>query len=520
VLSDDIVSGDVEWATRARETEALFRTTVENMPGNLLLLDREGRLLYLNPALEAQVVRLCHRTPRELIGMYGGEVWPEFVWGPLSSHLERAVMTRERQTYELEATMASGERTVRQWFVVPVVAADGAVHQILAMNHDITAQRRHLDEAREADRRKSEFIAVLSHELRNPLAAIKTGLFVLDHDATGADAPQIRKSLDRQVGHLVRLVDDLLDITRITKSNIRLQRHRLDLNAAVREVLDDNRTHLERGGVRIEARFASSPVHVDADRTRIAQIVMNLLSNAAKFTPAGGSATISVTVEGSGMAVVTVSDTGVGIEAALLPRLFQPFMQADRTLDRSGGGLGLGLALVKGLVELHGGDVVARSAGVNRGTELVVRLPLSVSAQMEAVVPDGAAPTSRRVLLIEDDHDIAEGLRFALELDTHEVVLAYDGRDGLAKARTFRPDVVLCDIGLPRMNGYDVARAFRADRELDTNYLVALTGYAQPEDLEMASAAGFDQHLAKPTDMTLLRRIIATAPRPGTRRMR
>ncbi len=369
------------------------------------------------------------------------------------------------------------------------------------MSHDVTAQRQMLEALREADERKSEFIAVLSHELRNPLAAIRLSLHVLEYGQPGSkETADSRMIIDRQVGQLVRLVDDLLDVTRMTRNKIQLKPERLELNALVRATLDDNRRHFEQCGIRVDVGLASAPIHVNADSVRIAQVLTNLLINAMKFTPAGGTATVSLTSEPGGNAVLRVADNGAGIDAALLPRLFQPFMQADRTLARSGGGLGLGLVLVKGLVELHGGTVTARSEGTGRGAEFVVRLPIARASSDHA----GDAPavsvagTQRRVLVIDDDRDVAEALCAALSVGGHVIEVAHSGPIGVAKARTFMPDVVLCDIGLPGMDGYDVARVIRADTALRATRLVALSGYAQSADVGKARDAGFDDHLAKP----------------------
>jgi PAS domain S-box-containing protein len=503
-----------KWAENLRETDELFRTTVENLPINLVLYDREYRILYMNPALAAISAAICKRPPEELVGMRGAELWPPPLWGPLHEHTERAGATRERQTYELAANLPGRGHTVREWTVVPLVDAAGEVDRILAMSVDVTAQRRLVQELRDADQRKSGFIAVLSHELRNPLAAIRLSLHVIDNlDARSDEAIAARRIIDRQVGQLVHLVDDLLDVSRITQNKIQLQRHRLDINDVVRATIDDNRAHLEQGGVRIEAGLARTPIYVNADGVRIAQVLTNLLANAVNFTPRGGKATVTVSSsEIDGAAVLSVTDTGSGIDPELLPRLFEPFMQADRPAARSGGGLGLGLALVKGLVELHGGSVSARSAGRDMGAEFIVRLPLDgeavVSPRAPAVVHSPLR--GRRLLVIEDDEDVAAAMRVALQMVGHEVSLARTGADGIAAARASRPEVVLCDIGLPGMDGYEVARRIRADETLRETFLVALSGYAQDEDVAAARAAGFDAHLAKPASLEKVQRILST----------
>ncbi len=500
-------------ADKLRETEELFRTTVENMPDNLILYGRDGRIVYINPALARICPAICGRTAAEILGELGEDVWPATIWIPLHAHSERALATGERQTYDLAVTLPDGRRSVRQWTVVPLRDSDGEIRQILAMSSDITAQHRLVDELREADERKSRFIAMLSHELRNPLAAIRTNLYVLEHFTPGNEpAARATKVIDRQIGHLVGMVDGLLDVTRITQDKIQLRRERVDVNALVRETLEDNRSHLELGGVTFSGPLAKGPIYVDADSARIAQVVTNLLTNAAKFTPAGGTVRVSLLPAEGRWAVLTVTDSGTGIEPALLPHLFQPFMQGDRSLERTAGGLGLGLTLVKGLVELHGGDVTASSAGRGQGAEFVVRLPLTESASRDdGPVHGTGAQTKKRVLLIEDDIEIAEGLRAALQINDHVVEIARSGRSGLEKARSFKPDAVLCDIGLPGMDGYAVARAFRADEALRITFLVALSGYAQADDVAKAHAAGFDRHLAKPATLDKIRGAIAAS---------
>jgi PAS domain S-box-containing protein len=507
---------DAELATRLRETEELFHNTVENLPVSMVLCDSEGRVLYVDPALGEMVRTLCGLTPAALVGKPGGEIWPPFIWDPLIASLRKAVETGQRQIYEITFTLPPGEVHYRHWIIVPLGGQDGRVDRVLAINHDVTSERRLLDEVRTADRRKGEFIGILSHELRNPLSAIRTALYVIEQDDARGDRGSrmhrdaARGIIDRQIRHLVRLVDDLLDITRISQNKIHLQRREVDLARLVREAVEDNRTHVEARGVSLALNVVPRPLPANVDAVRIAQVIGNLLSNAAKFTPAGGAAT--VTLESSDdEAILTVADTGSGIDTAFLPRLFEPFVQGERTLERAGGGLGLGLALVRGLVELHGGEVAAHSAGTSQGATFVVRLPLATSSSAggEDRATAVAARKRRRVLVIDDDRDVIRGLELALQIDGHEVAVAYDGVHGLEKARAFKPDFVLCDIGMPGVDGYQVARAFRADPELRHILLVALTGYAQAIDRDEARQAGFDEHLAKPADMVRLQALLA-----------
>lgn len=363
---------------------------------------------------------------------------------------------------------------------------------------------------READKLKNEFMAILSHELRNPLAPIKNSLYILDRVSPGSEqATRAKETIGRQVDHLTNLVSDLLDVTRIANSKVRLQHESLELNDIVRRSADDNRSLFEQRDVELLVEVSKDPIVVFGDRTRLAQVISNLLQNAAKFTPAEGRASISVKNDG-GTAIVRVADNGVGMAETTLRRLFQPFAQAAQSIDRSGGGLGLGLALVKGLVELHGGRVTARSDGLGAGSEFILELPCESQASVQ-VGPKSAEAVRerRRILLIEDNRDAADSLREVLEIEGHEVAVAHDGAQGLRLAREREPEVVFCDIGLPGMDGYEVARALRADERLRSVHLVALTGYALPEDVSRATEAGFDDHVAKPPSIERLVEILS-----------
>jgi len=362
---------------------------------------------------------------------------------------------------------------------------------------------------READRRKDEFLAMLSHELRNPLAPIRGGIYILEHAAPGGEqARRAHAVIDRQVAHLTRLVDDLLDVTRISRGKIRLQREPIDFAELVRRVVEDHRSAFTANNLALEAAISAGPIWIDADATRVAQVIGNLLHNASKFTPAGGHVTVVVEREG-GHATARIRDDGTGIDPDMLARVFEPFTQAATTMDRSRGGLGLGLALVKGLVELHAGQVAAHSDGPGKGAEVVVRFPLGAAAYSSQAHPAVLPYRPRRILIIEDHADAAECLQTLLELGGHDVRVAFNGQDGLRAARAFMPDVVLCDIGLPGMDGFDVARAFRADPSLGGIVLVALSGYALQEDVQRAMEAGFHRHLAKPADPKTVERMLA-----------
>jgi CheY-like chemotaxis protein/two-component sensor histidine kinase len=326
---------------------------------------------------------------------------------------------------------------------------------------------------------------------------------------------QARAIIERQVSHMARLLDDLLDVSRVACGKIALVKDRCDLRQLVAQTAEDHRSTLEAGGIELELSMPSEPVWVMGDSTRLSQAVTNVLHNANKFTSAGGRVTVSLAEAAGGWAEVRIRDTGIGIEASMLERVFEPFSQADRGLERSRGGLGLGLALVKGFVELHGGAVSAASAGPGEGAEVLLRLPLleGVERVEEPFAAVRANPRALRVLIIEDNPDAAESTQTLLELSGHEAAIAMSGSAGLEAARSFHPDVVLCDIGLPGgMDGYAVARALREipAPERRPELLIALTGYGQEEDQRRAREAGFDVHLVKPVDWSTLEEVLAS----------
>jgi signal transduction histidine kinase/DNA-binding response OmpR family regulator len=372
----------------------------------------------------------------------------------------------------------------------------------------------------DADRRKDEFLAMLAHELRNPLAPIRNAVQLLRVVSPESDdLQQARDLIDRQVTHLVRLVDDLLDATRIARGKVELRKERCDVSRIVRQVAEDYRPLFADSGLTLVVDVAEEPIWVDGDPTRLTQIVSNLLNNASKFTDRGGDVAVGLDRQADGRrATLRVRDTGIGIDPRMLSSIFDVFVQADRSLERVRGGLGLGLSLVKGLVDLHGGDVLANSGGLGRGAEFVVHLPLATkSSSAAASLPPDAAPlgcgAKHRVLVVDDNRDAAHSAATLLELAGHIVRTAYTGADGLAVAGEFRPDVMLCDIGLPGgMSGYDVARAIRQDVDLPAIYLIAVTGYGRDEDHRQAEEAGFDLHLTKPVDCQRLFDILAQLP--------
>jgi len=380
----------------------------------------------------------------------------------------------------------------------------------VALRRRLEAERREVlrsrNELAQADRRKDEFLAMLAHELRNPLAPIKNALHVLK--LRGGDwkaVEQAREIMDRQVGHLARLVDDLLDVSRTMQGKVKLKMERLDLARLVRQCVSDNRGAFDAAGVGLTVESPTIPVWITGDATRLAQIVDNFLSNALKFTNPGGAVEVVVGAEGD-RATLSVRDNGIGIDPETLPTVFDLFAQADKSLDRSRGGLGLGLTIVKSLVTLHGGSVTARSEGLGRGAEMTVSLPLEQEPPALApVVRTRHIPSpGRRVLVIEDNRDAAESLRMVLQMSGYEVRVAHNGKEGIRSAADWRPHAVVCDIGLPEMDGFAVARHLRADPRAAAVRLIAVTGYGREEDAAKAREAGFDDHLVKPPEAEAL----------------
>lgn len=361
-------------------------------------------------------------------------------------------------------------------------------------------------------------MATLGHELRGPLASISNGLQIMrlaNQGGSAVEKDDIQTMLERQVGHMVRLIDDLLDLSRITNGKIQLCKEPIDIRAAVRDAAETSRPRIEERGHDLTVTLPSTPVFVDGDRTRLAQVFSNLLNNSAKFTEPGGRISLTAERQGSDV-VVKVRDNGVGISTELLPHIFEMFTQAqakaNRSVMRSEGGLGIGLNLVHKLVEMHGGSVEAHSAGTGEGTEFVVRLSalLSGHSPRERDAAGGkqcSAPF--RVLVVDDNKDTADSLAVLLQVKGHDTRIAYDGLKAVEAAATFRPDVVLLDIGLPKLSGYDVARRIRHQPWGESVVLIAQTGWGQEEDKIQAQDAGFNFHLVKPLDIAALENLLA-----------
>jgi signal transduction histidine kinase/ActR/RegA family two-component response regulator len=472
----EVVSGVVPLCEEAQRGAAALLLTVE-------VLDR--------PALESFASLLEAQEPWSdlpiviLTGRGGGE--------PLS-----------RETLSTLGNVTLLERPLE------LVTLLSAVRSAVRARHRQYGARRAAEVLRDSDRRKTEFLAILSHELRNPLAAISNATHLLAHPAANeAQSRRARDVIVRQTGQLARLVDDLLDLTRIERGKIDLKPRRMDLAEIIGRTCEDHEALFEDRGIALHCQN-SGPVWIDGDPTRIAQVIGNLLQNAARYGHPGGT----VMVETSLLidhAELRVRDDGRGIAPDLLPRLFTPFVQAEDGLSRAHGGLGLGLSLVKLLVELHGGSVRAQSDGPGRGAEFILTLPLAEAPSARgAGKPSPARTGPFHLLIIEDNRDAAQMLADVLESEGHQVHLARDAGTGLALARSLAPDVVLCDIGLPDVDGYTLAHAMRKEPALAHTRLIAISGYAQEQDRARAEQAGFDAHIVKPADLEELERVLGS----------
>jgi signal transduction histidine kinase len=413
-----------------------------------------------------------------------------------------------------EGIRFAGEyKGLNRYFDVYAFRANGWPDRHVAVLFADVTQRTLAEKAlREADRRKDEFLAMLAHELRNPLAAIRNAVQALLQKA--GDAQVVRSAseiLDRQVRHMVRQVDDLLDVSRISRGKIDLRKERAELAAVVNHAVDTVRPLCDSLHHELTVTLPPKPLYVFGDPIRLAQVVGNLLNNACKFTDRGGRISLAVEEDG-GQAVIRVRDTGIGLAADQVGRIFDLFAQVDSSLERARDGLGLGLTLVQKLVEMHDGTVEARSAGSGQGSEFVVRLPLlGGPPPAPPREPSGAKPvamTPCRILVVDDNCDSANSLAMLLALLGHTVDTAHDGLEAVERAATFRGDVILLDIGMPRLNGYEAARRIREQRQKGLR-LVALTGWGQEEDRHRSQEAGFDAHLVKPVDLTELTELLA-----------
>ncbi|MCD6041459.1 MAG: histidine kinase [Burkholderiales bacterium] len=497
-----------------RESEDRFRSFTDSLPLIVWVHDADGAQEFVN------------RTFCEFFGVSREEMragrW-QMLMHPEDGEAYSAAFfeaVRDRRPFhgEVRVRRHDGEwRWIESWGR-PRFSPSGEFLGFVGTSADITERKRaerkvRESEAalREADRKKDEFLAVLAHELRNPLAPIRNAVHIMRAPGMGqAELAEARDIIERQVKQLVRLVDDLLDISRITVGRMALQQAVLDLRAVADDALLMSGPLLDEAEHDVTVHLPPQPVWVRGDGVRLAQVISNLLNNAARYTPRGGSVSLRVTEEGAD-ALVLVEDTGVGLSPGVLERIFEPFVQAEGGASRAAGGLGIGLALSRSLTQLHGGTIKATSPGPGHGSCFVVRLPSAQQERPRAVAPKAAPAASgrpSRLLIVDDNQDSARSQAKMLRLLGHEVEVAFEGGEALRQVAAFRPDVVLLDLGLPGIDGYEVARRIRAMPEGREVLLVAQTGWGQDEDRRRTAAAGFDAHLVKPVELDALLRLL------------
>jgi len=501
-----LVLVDVDLLKRAQEyTQSIVATVREP----LLVLDGHLRVQTANDSF----YRTFHVSPEETEGRVLYELGAREWDIPTLRNLLDKVLPQSSafQDYEVELQFAHIGKKAMLLNARRLRQLEERSPLILLAIEDITELKQG-EALKQADRRKDEFLATLAHELRNPLGPIFNSVQIMRLGSSDEKAVQSAlEMMERQVGQMVRLVDDLLDLGRISLGKIELRRRRIELASAVNHAVEAVRPMCEGKDQQLTVKLPPQPVYLNADPTRLAQMLENLLNNACKFTGKDGH--ISITTEREGeWAVIRVRDNGVGIAAEQLPKIFDMFMQADSSLERPGSGLGIGLTLVKRVVEMHGGTVAAHSAGLSHGSELVMRLPVMVDAPEPphpATVREPAPTTARRILVVDDNWDSATSLAMLLKLTGNETHTAYDGLEAVEAATTFRPEVVLLDLGLPKLNGYEVARRIREQPWGKEMVLVAVTGWGQDEDRQRSKEAGFDGHLLKPVDRAALMKLLA-----------
>jgi PAS domain S-box-containing protein len=511
-------------------SEERFRLLVETVKDYaIIMLDPQGNVVSWNAGAE----RITGYKAEEIIGRHFSQFYPqEDVAQGKTEHELKTAAAEGRFEDEGWRVRKDGSRFWANVILTALRNADGNLVGFVKITRDLTEQVRAQEQARRlaheqaaraeaeaASRRKDQFLSMLAHELRNPLAPIQTALSLLRKQGV---APETRdralEVMDRQVRHMTRMVEDLLDASRIVRGMVPIRRERLDLARLVRTACEDRRLAIEQDGRTLSVQTPETPQWVTGDGTRLNQVLTNLLDNASKFTQRGGNIAVRLRTDPAVLqAVVTVTDTGIGIAKEMLPHIFEPLAQEDRSLVRSHGGLGLGLTVVKGLVELHGGDVRGASAGPGHGAEFTVRLPLQgePAALADAAPPQPPSGRRLRILVIEDHRDAAESLRLLLELMGHEVAVAHTGPEGVQEALRWQPEVVVSDIGLPGLNGLEVAAELRRHRETQAARLVALSGYGTEEDRSRSRQAGFDFHLCKPADPAELLSILDLGRTPS-----
>jgi len=490
----------------------LLNSLLASVPDAIYFRDSRGRFIRANHAM---ATRLRLRSPEEAVGKTPAELPDPQRAIELNEQDEEVMISGVPQHYRLE--MRPGEWNEEHWDLatrLPLTDPLKKTVGVIGILRDVTAQKLADQKIQEGVRRRDQFLAMLSHELRNPLGAMVTATaLLLEDQGTVVRQGSLIKILDRQSKQMARLLDDLLDTSRVTQNKIELRKKVVDLRAAVKEAADAMKSNLAERQIRFVTRFDARPILVDGDEARLQQIHVNLLSNAAKYTPRGGQVTLELLRDGD-QAIARVSDDGAGIPPEMLGAVFELFVQSSRTLDRAQGGIGVGLTLVRSLVEMHGGTVTAESEGEGKGSTFIVRLPIAAGAvAMESVrVPRRSVARGSLVVVVEDNLDSREMLCKLLEHRGYRCQAADSGPAGLSLIARLRPQVAVIDVGLPGMNGFDIARRIRSESELGQVYLIALTGYGQVSDRARALEAGFDEHLVKPVRVEQLLRLLSEAP--------
>jgi len=500
-----------------RDQQFYTRSLIESNIDALMATDPRGIITDVNKQMEA----LTGCTRDELIGA----PFKDYFTDPARAEAAiKLVLSEGKVTdYELTARARDGKETVVSYNATTFHDRDRKLRGVFAAARDVTERKRYEESLQEADRRKNEFLAMLAHELRNPLAPMRNALQIMRLKASREiQRPEdlaiqsASAMMERQVGQMVRLVDDLLDVSRISRGKIELRRGRIELGSAIHHAAEAVRPQCESMGHTLTVTVSSIPIYLNADPTRLAQVLGNLLNNACKYTRNGGKMSLTVERQGN-RAEIRLRDNGIGIAADQLPRIFEMFVQIDTTLERSVSGLGIGLTLVKNLVEMHEGTVEVQSDGLGHGSEFVVRLPIMGETPKSLIpVPSVGslkATIARRILVVDDNRDSATSLAELLGLTGHTTAIAYDGLEAVETAETFMPEAVLLDIGLPKLNGFDVCRKIREQPWGKTMMIVALTGWGQEEDRLKSKEAGFDGHLVKPVDIDNLMKLLDELPK-------
>jgi PAS domain S-box-containing protein len=483
------------------ESEERFASFAEHLPGLAWIKDLEGRYVYINEAAE----RMFGHGREEVYGRTDEELFPPDTAAEFRKNDQRALAVDTGLVVTEHHRDSAGMLRHSLVSKFPIPDAKGQVHLLGGVAVDITERVAAEEALQQADRRKNDFLATLSHELRNPLAPIRNGFQLLRSGIDETQRARVFRMVDTQVGHLVRLIDDLLDVSRITSGKVELRREAVDLRDVVQSAVDASGPLISSKEHALITALPDEPVLIHGDPVRLVQVVSNLLNNAAKYTPDGRHIWLTLRREGFG-AVISVRDDGIGIPADMLPRVFDMFAQVDRTLKRSQGGLGIGLALARSLVEMHSGQIEVRSGGLDQGSEFIVRFALadrrSVRRQDAPRLP--GVSLSRRILIADDNRDAADSLCLLLTEMKADARAAYDGASALEMIRRWRPAIALLDIGMPGMDGYEVAERVRAEPGLVGMRLIALTGWGSSEDRDRSRSAGFDEHWVKPVDPRIL----------------